>query len=145
MINISEETDDEIERTLKELQTLKKYWTSFKLKGLGESLSSFRNAMVMGKLSDKSNSYGIALSTLHAMKGLEKDIVFLIGMCEGVFPDYRAKNFQEIEEERNSAFVAVTRSRRWIYLSYPEQRMMPWGQIKKQSPSRFLLEMQQTS
>jgi DNA helicase-2/ATP-dependent DNA helicase PcrA len=48
------------------------------------------------------------------MKGLEKDIVFIIGMCEGVFPDYRAKTVQEIEEEKNSAFVAVTRARRCI-------------------------------
>ena len=72
------------------------------------------------------------------MKGLEKDIVFLIGMVEGVFPDYRAKTAQEIEEEKNSAFVAVTRAKRWLYITYPQKRTMPWGDIKFQSPSRFI-------
>jgi DNA helicase-2/ATP-dependent DNA helicase PcrA len=68
---------------------------------------------VLGKLAESMSDNGITLSTVHTMKGLEKDIVFIIGMCEGVFPDYRAKTVQEIEEEKNSAFVAVTRARRW--------------------------------
>jgi len=38
-----------------------------------------------------------------------------MGMCEGIFPDYRASSNNEILEERNNAFVAVTRAKRWIY------------------------------
>ena len=75
------------------------------------------------------------------MKGLEKDIVFLIGMCEGVFPDYRAKTKKEIEEERNNAFVAVTRAKRWLFISYPRQRVMPWGDSRSQQQSRFITEI----
>ncbi|MFN7860516.1 MAG: 3'-5' exonuclease, partial [Pseudanabaena sp.] len=75
------------------------------------------------------------------MKGLEKDIVFLMGMCECVLPDYRARSEQEIEEERNSAFVAVTRAKRWIYITSPRLRKMPWGDSKVQKPSRFIREM----
>jgi len=133
----------EIERSLQELAEFKSSWTSFKRKGLGESLSAFRNAIALGQLTAEYNPAGLTLSTVHTMKGLEKDIVFLMGMCEGVFPDYRAHSVKEIEEERNSAFVAVTRARRWIYISYPRQRKMPWGNTKTQSPSRFLTKMQQ--
>ena len=121
-----------------ELESLNRKWTKFKRKGLGNSLSAFKNAISLGKLNDDSNEQGITLSTVHTMKGLEKDIVFLIGMCEGVFPDYRAKTAKELEEEKNNAFVAVTRARRWLYMSYPKQRMMPWGDIKHQAESRFI-------
>jgi len=92
-------------------------------------------------LADDPNPYALTLSTIHTMKGLEKDIVFLTSMCEGVFPDYRANTKKEIDEERNSAFVAVTRARRWIFITFPQQRKMPWGDVRTQSPSRFLQEM----
>ena len=81
---------------------------------------------------------GLTLSTVHTMKGLEKDIVFLIGMCDGVFPDYRANTQKELNEEQNNAFVAVTRAKRWLYISYPQNRMMPWGSTKYHRISRFL-------
>ena len=136
------EADGEFERSLIELQDFRGAWTTFKRKGLGESLSSFRNAMALRQLTEDYNPSGLTLSTVHTMKGLEKDIVFLMGMCEGVFPDYRARTKQEIEEERNNAFVAVTRSRRWIYITYPRQRKMPWGDVKVQKPSRFIRKIQ---
>ena len=138
----SSEADGEFERSLQEIQDFRGCWTTFKRKGLGESLSSFRNAMALGQLTEDYNPSGLTLSTVHTMKGLEKDIVFLMGMCEGVFPDYRARTKQEIEEERNNAFVAVTRSRRWIYITYPRQRKMPWGDVKVQKPSRFIRKIQ---
>lgn len=133
--------NEELERSLQELQDFRGCWTIFKRKGLGDSLSAFRNSMALGQLLETSENGGLTLSTVHTMKGLEKDIVFLMGMCEGVFPDYRAQQEQEIEEERNNAFVAVTRARRWIYITYPLQRMMPWGDIKAQQISRFVKMM----
>jgi len=132
---------NELERSLQELSEFQKCWTSFRVKGLGESLSAFRNAMALGQLSEEFDPSGLVLSTVHTMKGLEKDIVFLMGMCEGVFPDYRADTKKKLEEELNSAFVAVTRSRRWIYISYPKSRMMPWGDSKRQFASRYLKAM----
>ena len=65
-----------------------------------------------------------------------------MGMCEGVFPDYRARSEQELEEEKNNAFVAVTRAKRWIYITFPRLRKMPWGDSKVQHPSRFIRDMQ---
>ena len=66
----------------------------------------------------------------------------LIGMCEGVFPDYRAKTQEEIEEERNNAFVAITRAKRWLFITYPINRIMPWGDLRAQQKSRFIAEIQ---
>jgi DNA helicase-2/ATP-dependent DNA helicase PcrA len=130
--------EEELERSLQELEEFRKSWAIFKRKGLRDSLSSFRNAIALGQVADDYDSSGLTLSTVHTMKGLEKDIVFLIGMCEGVFPDYRATTKAALDEELNSAFVAITRAKRWIYISYPQQRMMPWGSTKRQTQSRFL-------
>lgn len=134
----------EIETTLFELKEFKANWVRFKKKGLGESLSAFRNAMALGQLGTDQDDTGLILSTVHTMKGLERDIVFIVGMCEGVFPDYRARTPKEIEEETNSAFVAVTRSRRWLFVSYPKARKMPWGDLKAHLPSRFYKMMERT-
>jgi len=136
------EEDNELERSLQELQVFRRCWTTFKRKGLGDSLPSFRNAIALGQVAEDFNPSGLTLSTVHTMKGLEKDIVFLMGMCEGVFPDYRATSKKEIDEELNSAFVAVTRAKRWIYISYPQNRTMPWGSSKQQQVSRFVRVMQ---
>ncbi len=133
---------EEIKLSLDELNEFSTCWTKFKGKGLGESLSTFRNAMALGQLTEQSVENGLTLSTVHTMKGLEKDIVFLMGMCEGVFPDYRANSKKKISEEQNNAFVAVTRAKRWLYISYPKQRMMPWGDLRFQQKSRFIEEIE---
>lgn len=147
--NLAKQSSDdgasgEFEGALLELESFRRYWTNFKRKGLGETLVAFRNAMALGQLAEEFKATGITLSTVHTMKGLEKDIVFLMGMCEGTFPDYRSKSKREIDEERNKAFVAVTRSKRWIFITYPQVKMMPWGNIKKQEASRFIIELQQS-
>lgn len=83
---------------------------------------------------------GVALLTVHSSKGLEFDVVFVACMAEGVFPDYRALNKKkEMAEEARNAFVAVTRSKRLLYLTYPRVRMMPWGDNRVQQPSRYLV------
>ncbi|MBW3118659.1 ATP-dependent helicase [Providencia rettgeri] len=143
--NQSEVPDDkseDIKLSLEELKEFSGMWTRFKRKGFGDSLVAFRNALALGQLSESSIDEGLTLSTVHTMKGLEKDIVFLIGMCEGVFPDYRARTAKELDEERNNAFVAVTRAKRWLYVSYPKQRMMPWGDLRFQQKSRFISEIE---
>jgi len=86
---------------------------------------------------------GTALLTVHSSKGLEFEVVFIVGMAEGVFPDYRARNSSpEMAEERRNAFVAVTRSRRLLYFSFPKEREMPWGDVWQSKPSPFLLQIQ---
>lgn len=138
----SDDILEEFKLSLDELLEFSICWTKFKRRGLGDSLSAFRNALALGQLAEESTGNGLMLSTVHTMKGLEKDIVFLMGMCEGVFPDYRARSSKQINEERNNAFVAVTRAKRWLYISYPKQRMMPWGDWKFQQQSRFIEEIE---
>ncbi|EJG0706035.1 ATP-dependent helicase [Vibrio parahaemolyticus] len=133
---------EELKLSMEELEEFRYSWTRFKQKGLGDTLLAYRNAVSLGQVAEEHERTGLTLSTVHTMKGLERDIVFLMGMCEGVFPDYRATTDKKITEERNSAFVAVTRAKRWLYVSYPQYRLMPWGDTKYQSPSRFITEMQ---
>ena len=113
-------------------------WDQYLRRGSGQqTLTGFLGAKALGSASRPSSS-GVALLTVHAAKGLEFDIVFIAGMAEGTFPDYRARG-KELLEERRNAFVAVTRSRRLLFLSYPATRRMPWGGLRNQSPSQFLL------
>lgn len=137
-LELTEKEQIELVISGQELDEFQKKWTTFKRRGLGVGLKSFRNAMTLGKLDSATQGKGLTLSTVHTMKGLEKDIVFLIGMCDGVFPDYRATSQKDLNEEKNNAFVAVTRAKRWLYISYPQYRMMPWGKDKYHNISRFL-------
>lgn len=101
------------------------------------SVGGFMSSKALGATQQASRE-GVALLTVHSSKGLEFDVVFVAGMAEGIFPDYRAKTKKEQDEESRNAFVAVTRSKRLLYLTYPRSRMMPWGERKLQQPSRYL-------
>jgi len=133
----------EVERSIEELEEFHSNWMMFRKKGLGSSLHAFQSALALGQLAGETTTSDetLMLSTVHTMKGLEKDIVFMMAMSEGIFPDYRAKSDHEIEEERNNAFVAVTRAKRWLYMSYPEKKKMPWGDERKMKESRFIQEL----
>jgi DNA helicase-2/ATP-dependent DNA helicase PcrA len=100
------------------------------------SIASFLGQVALGTTQQPKDD-GVALLTVHSAKGMEFDVVFLIGMTEGTFPDYRAKG-RSLEEERRGAFVAVTRSKRLLYITYPKTRVMPWGATKIQQPSRYV-------
>ncbi len=111
-----------------------------------KTLADFKRFAALG-YTKANKEKGLTLATIHTTKGLGYDIVFLIGVCDGTLPDYRAKTSQAIQEERNNAYVAVTRAKRHLYITYPKSKMMPWGDIKAQNKSRFvrpIFEMQTT-
>ncbi|MDB6125766.1 MAG: UvrD/REP helicase [Pedosphaera sp.] len=85
----------------------------------------------------------VRLSSIHQAKGLEFDVVFLIMLCDGLFPSARSLDTAEgEEEERRLLYVAITRARNELYLSYPLIRMMPGSSgDAMQQPSRFLSEI----
>lgn len=85
----------------------------------------------------------LRLSTVHQAKGLEFRAVFVIMLCDGLFPNGRAlENPDQEEEERRLFYVAVTRARDELYLTYPLIRFTPGGGMDiMQSPSRFLAEI----
>ena len=83
----------------------------------------------------------VSLMTVHTAKGLEFPIVFVVGMEDGIFPSGRATYSDlEVEEERRLAYVAMTRAKDKLYLSYSSQRML-YGQSSYNPRSRFLKEI----
>lgn len=83
----------------------------------------------------------ITLMTLHAAKGLEFPVVFLIGMEEGIFPLARAKeNPEEEEEERRLAYVGITRAKQKLYLTNANSRVL-YGRIQRNPVSEFVDEI----
>jgi DNA helicase-2/ATP-dependent DNA helicase PcrA len=83
----------------------------------------------------------VQLMTVHAAKGLEFDVVFLSGLEEGLFPhDNSIVEEEGLEEERRLMYVAVTRARRRLYLSFAQSRMLH-GQTRYSLRSRFLEEI----
>ncbi|MDQ0203799.1 DNA helicase PcrA [Pectinatus haikarae] len=83
----------------------------------------------------------VTLMTLHAAKGLEFPVVFMAGMEEGIFPHSRTlMNEEEIEEERRTCYVGITRAQRKLYLTNAKSRMI-YGRTVMYPPSRFLKEI----
>jgi len=84
---------------------------------------------------------GITLMTMHAAKGLEFPIVFLVGLEEGLFPHSRAlMDSNEMEEERRLAYVGITRAKKQLFLTYARQRLF-FGQRTAGMVSRFISEI----
>ena len=104
------------------------------------SLQSFRNYVSLGKTQILDSTSGVSLLTAHMSKGLQYEAVFIIGLSEGVFPDYRALQTggKALDQEKNNMYVAVTRAKRLCYLSYSKVKTMPWGSTKIQQPSQFV-------
>ncbi|WP_179396324.1 DNA helicase PcrA [Lacticaseibacillus absianus] len=83
----------------------------------------------------------VTMMTLHAAKGLEFPVVFLVGMEEGLFPLSRAAMDEaQLEEERRLAYVGITRAKRKLYLSNAYARML-YGQRQNNPESRFIAEI----
>ncbi len=88
------------------------------------------------KNNQKTETKGINLLTMHASKGLEYDHVFILGANEEVIPYKKAKSREEIEEERRMFYVAMTRAKERVIISYPIEK-----NGKDMFPSRFVSEL----
>lgn len=130
--------EDEKRAVYEDVAVFEQEWDQYLRGGLSNrSVGGFMSSKALGATQQAARE-GVALLTVHSAKGLEFDVVFVVGMAEGIFPDYRAKSKKEQDEESRSAFVAVTRSKRLLYLAWPGSRVMPWGDRRRQQPSRFL-------
>jgi DNA helicase-2/ATP-dependent DNA helicase PcrA len=112
----------------------------------GEFLSQLAllsNLETEGNSNVGNDSEQVKLSTIHQAKGLEFNVVFLIMLCDGMLPSSRSLDAVDgEEEERRLFYVAITRAKDELYLSYPLVRMMPGGSgDSMQQPSRFLSEI----
>ena len=84
----------------------------------------------------------VVLMTMHAAKGLEFPTVFVTAMEENVFPSSRSIEEGEIEEERRLAYVAVTRAKKKLFLTYSTERLI-YGRSDRNRVSRFIKELPQ--
>lgn len=142
--SVQKATIDEDEKYLimGDLEEWNKHWKKYCsiVPSENRTLLSFRNSISLGKTQDVSGDKGVALLTAHMSKGLQYEVVFVVGLSEGTFPDYRAVSTggKEMEQEKNNMFVAATRAKRLCYFTYPRYKRMPWGDTKFQRKSRFL-------
>ena len=109
------------------------------------SLSDFLNevALVSDVSEHEDSNNKVSLMTIHAVKGLEFDNVFIVGMEEGIFPHYNSINegtIAAIEEERRLCYVAITRAKKNLWMLNAKKRML-FGNTQLNMPSRFMEEI----
>ena len=112
--------------------------------GTDKSLGAFLQEIAL--LTDADNNKDadpdvVQMMTIHAAKGLEFKVVFVVGMEEDLFPSQMMLNSRaDLEEERRLFYVAITRAQHRLYLSYSLSRYR-YGRLKSCEPSRFLEEL----
>lgn len=107
-----------------------------------ETLEDFlADAALLSSADESAGDDVVSLMTLHAAKGLEFPVVFIVGMEDGLFPSSRADNSEEeLEEERRLAYVGMTRAMKDLFLTFAGSRYAFGGRTYN-APSRFLLEL----
>ncbi len=119
-------------------------WLNRKSEADGKTLLEMTQTIALMNLleSREEEVDAVALSTLHAAKGLEYGHVFLVGVEEGVLPHERSEAPEQIEEERRLMYVGITRAQRSLHISYciKRKRGKEWATCE---PSRFIKELPQ--
>lgn len=109
-----------------------------------EALSSYLERITLDTTvignDDPRDREGVTLITMHNTKGLEYDTVFCVGLEDKLIPGRNASDEKALEEERRILYVAMTRARRKLYLSYARNRMM-WGNMESTTPSAFFADI----
>ncbi len=124
------------QENVKELLSVAQSYQEFGLSGFLEEVS-----LVSDLDGADFDGNAVTLMTLHAAKGLEFPVVFMIGMEETIFPHSRALYDQaEMEEERRLCYVGMTRAKEELYLLHASSRML-YGGVQHNPPSRFLSEI----
>ena len=105
-------------------------------------LSEFLEEVALMSSADETSDDAVTLMTVHAAKGLEFPVVFMVGLEEGIFPHSRVYEAgpSELEEERRLCYVGMTRAREELQLSYASSRLQ-FGQRGYNAPSRFLNDL----
>ena len=132
-----EEEGARLENIANLVQSIKEFAKDNPDAGLEEYLQS---VTLISDTDDLLDDDKLTLATVHGVKGLEFDVVFIVGLEEGIFPTIRqdttAKN---LEEERRIMYVAVTRARKRLYLTCAQSRFR-FGRRENSLASRFLVE-----
>ena len=140
----SRETEENLAR-LENIKELRSVATEFpKINEFLENVSLIQSSETKQfgrRVSLKETKNSVTLMTLHAAKGLEFPIVFIVGMEEGLFPHSRSlMDPNQLEEERRLAYVGITRAKKFLYLSYAARRLY-FGEQVSNPPSRFIIDI----
>lgn len=135
----------ENEAKLENLEEFKSIAKNFEDYNPGATLEEFliEISLISDVKETKDNDEVVTLMTMHAVKGLEFDIVFVTGLEEGLFPHSNSMyDEKELEEERRIFYVAITRAKKVLYLTNARSRVL-FGKIQTNMPSRFIDEINQ--
>lgn len=134
--------EDEEEQRIENIKELMNNMTYFELNSEDPSLSAFLQEITLFTSQDEieTGDY-VSLMTIHTAKGLEFKSVFIVGLCEGVFPSVKSleENSENIEEERRLAYVAFTRAMDRLHLS--SNYGINYVVRANNTPSRFIREI----
>lgn len=137
--SVKEEDKNRLEN-IDELLTVTRYFDKRRRGSLSDFLAETSLMSDTDKESGKKDN-AVHLMTMHASKGLEFPVVFVVGMEETIFPHSRSMDSTEgIEEERNLCYVAITRAQEKLHLTYCSERTI-FGQLQLNDPARFLDEL----
>ena len=128
---------------LDNLMEFKSLTASFEKRTGTENLSDFLGEISLMNDSgeEEGDKEAVTLMTLHSAKGLEFDVVFLVGMEEGIFPHTNSLMEEDgLDEERRLCYVGITRARDILYLTNAKRRML-YGKEASNPPSRFINEI----
>lgn len=138
-----EEKSEENTSKLHNISELKNSAEQFQNDNAGSSLSDYLNSVTLSSDTDDLNTdNAVTIATIHAAKGLEYKVVFVVGLDEKILPIGRSlADFDELEEERRLMYVAVTRAKERLYLTRAMSRYL-YGNREHMLQSRFLKEAQ---
>jgi len=135
---LKHEAPSEVEERMGNIQALQVAMEEFEETREGGLAGFLEQVSLMSDYDRHGERGGVSLMTLHAAKGLEFVVVFIVGMEEGMFPLTRAMDDPEqMEEERRLCYVGMTRARQRLFLVSAEKRRL-YGRVTFNPPSRFL-------
>ncbi|MGB7417316.1 MAG: DNA helicase PcrA, partial [Thermosynechococcaceae cyanobacterium] len=140
--SLQDQDTDEAEDRIGNVKELYNAAQQFAEENGDDSLLAFlANAALASDADDKEDSTTVSMMTLHSAKGLEFPIVFLVGIEQGLFPNFRSLDDPAaLEEERRLCYVGITRAQERLFLSHARERRL-YGSREPAIPSMFLSEL----
>ena len=141
-LSLYDENDEEDRQRLENIKELRSVAVAFpNIEQFLENVALVEQEYTPDKPLFGEKKDAVTLMTLHAAKGLEFPIVFMVGMEEGLFPHSRSlMDRNELEEERRLCYVGITRAKQKLFLTYASRRLF-FGQKTSNTISRFLLDL----
>ncbi|MEM9152870.1 MAG: 3'-5' exonuclease, partial [Cyanobacteria bacterium P01_F01_bin.3] len=136
-------TEDDLNR-IENIQELYSAVVQFEEENEDATLNTFLASAALASYSDNDNDENnqVTLMTLHASKGLEFPVVFLVGLEQGLFPSFRSlEDAAAIEEERRLCYVGITRAQDRLFISHARERRTYGAMREVSTPSIFLSEL----